>query len=133
MGVVIDINGDPVRSNVVIAESSPSVHPPGVPLHHDSITSPNDPSPSCRVAGDFSGSASASTALANGFLVPSQSQSDKLRLKKADLLSRNNTKPESREVISVFPVGNKETQERDATATDIHVIKTLASFMPHNV
>ena len=53
------------------------------------------------------------TMSSNGFLVPTQRQSEKLTLKKVNLLSRN-AKPGGREVVPppLGPVEDEETQER---------------------
>jgi len=53
----------------------------------------------------------------NGFLVPSQRQSEKLTLKKVNLLSRN-AKPGGREVVPTPPVVDEETQEPSYIAED---------------
>jgi hypothetical protein len=53
----------------------------------------------------------------NGFFVPTQQQSDKLTLKKVNLLSRN-AKPGGREVVPMAPVGDEETQEPSYVAED---------------
>jgi len=45
----------------------------------------------------------------NGFFVPSQRQSEKLTLKKVNLLSRN-AKPGGREVVPTPPVGDDEAE-----------------------
>lgn len=48
----------------------------------------------------------------NGFLVPSQQQSEKLTLKKVNLLSRN-AKPGGREVVPTLPVGAEDDEETE--------------------
>ena len=53
----------------------------------------------------------------NGFFVPTQKQSEKLTLKKVNLLSRN-AKPGGREVVPMAPVGDEETQEASYVAED---------------
>jgi hypothetical protein len=53
----------------------------------------------------------------NGFFVPSQRQSEKLTLKRVDLLSRN-AKPGGREVVPMPPVGDEETLEPSYVAED---------------
>jgi hypothetical protein len=53
----------------------------------------------------------------NGFFVPSQRQSEKLTLKKVNLLSRN-AKPGGREVVPTPPVGDEETLEPSDVAED---------------
>jgi hypothetical protein len=53
----------------------------------------------------------------NGFFVPTQQQSEKLTLKKVNLLSRN-AKPGGREVVPMAPVGDEETQEPSNVAED---------------
>jgi len=97
------------------------------------LPSPNETSLKALLGVDRSALAMSSS----GFLVPSRGQSDKLRLKKVNLLSRN-AKPGGREVIPTLPVGSEETQEQsyatqDVAAADVHVIKTPASAMPYDV
>lgn len=53
----------------------------------------------------------------NGFFVPSQRQSEKLTLKKVNLLSRN-AKPGGREVVPTPPVGDEETLALSFVAED---------------
>jgi hypothetical protein len=53
----------------------------------------------------------------NGFFVPTQQQSEKLTLKKVNLLSRN-AKPGGREVVPTLPVGDEETREPSYVAED---------------
>lgn len=53
----------------------------------------------------------------NGFFVPSQRQSEKLTLKKINLLSRN-AKPGGREVVPTPPIGDEETQVPSDVAED---------------
>lgn len=53
----------------------------------------------------------------NGFFVPSQRQSEKLTLKKVNLLSRN-AKPGGREVVPTPLVGDEETLEVSDIAED---------------
>lgn len=72
----------------------------------------------------------------NGFLVPSQ-QSEKLALKKVNLLSRN-AKPGGREVLPALPVGVEETQEttyvtEDAAEFGVHADEGPVSTTPYNV
>jgi len=72
----------------------------------------------------------------NGFLVPSL-QSEKLTLKKVNLLSRN-AKPGGREVVPTLPVEVEETQEltdvtEDACESVVHADESLASTAPYNV
>jgi hypothetical protein len=73
----------------------------------------------------------------NGFLVPSQQQSEKLTLKKVNLLSRN-AKPGGREVVPTLPVEVEETQEltdvtEDASESVVHADESLASKTPYDV
>jgi hypothetical protein len=53
----------------------------------------------------------------NGFLVPSQRQSEKLTLKKVSLLGRNG-KPGGREVVAMSPVEGEGTGEQSALMED---------------
>jgi hypothetical protein len=73
----------------------------------------------------------------NGFLVPSQQQSEKLTLKKVNLLSRN-AKPGGREVVPALPVEVEEIQEltdvtEDASESEAHADESLASTIPYDV
>jgi hypothetical protein len=76
----------------------------------------------------------------NGFFVPSQRQSEKLALKKVNLLSRN-AKPGGREVVPTPPVGDEETQEpsyvaEDAADSGVLVVESSAlsaSTTPYDV
>jgi len=61
----------------------------------------------------------------NGFFVPSQQQSEKLILKKVNLLRRN-AKPGGREVVPTPPVGDEETQEPSYVAEDAAEFGVLA-------
>jgi hypothetical protein len=72
----------------------------------------------------------------NGFLVPSQ-QSEKLALKKVNLLSRN-AKPGGREVLPALPVGAEETREtiyvtEDAAEFGVHVDEGPVFTTPYEV
>ena len=73
----------------------------------------------------------------NGFLVPSQQQSEKLTLKKVNLLSRN-AKPGGREVVPTLPAEVEETQvptdaTEDASESGGHADEGLASTTPYDV
>jgi hypothetical protein len=76
----------------------------------------------------------------NGFFVPSQRQSEKLIMKKVNLLSRN-AKPGGREVVPTQPVGDEETLEpfdvaEDTTESGVLVDESLArleSTTPYDV
>ncbi len=68
----------------------------------------------------------------NGFLVPSQRQHEKLRLKQVNLLSRD-AKPGGREMVPTTPAGDEpeETQEHLYVTED--AIETGASAIPYEV
>jgi hypothetical protein len=73
----------------------------------------------------------------NGFFVPTQRQSEKLTLKKVNLLSRN-AKPGGREVVPTPPVGDEETQElaEDAAESGVLAVESSArsaSTTPYDV
>jgi len=66
----------------------------------------------------------------NGFLVPSQRQHEKLRLKQVNLLSRD-AKPGGREMVPTTPAGDEETQEHLYVTED--AIESGASAIPYEV
>jgi hypothetical protein len=73
----------------------------------------------------------------NGFFVPTQRQSEKLTLKKVNLLSRN-AKPGGREVVPTPPVGDEVTQElaEDAAESGVLAVESSArsaSTTPYDV
>jgi hypothetical protein len=73
----------------------------------------------------------------NGFLVPSQRQSEKLKLKKVSLLGRNG-KPGGREVVAMSPVEGEETGEQstlmeDQVKTRADEIETSVGAAPYDV
>jgi hypothetical protein len=66
----------------------------------------------------------------NGFFVPSEQQSEKLALRKVNLLNRN-AKPGGREVVPTRSVGGEETQEpsyvaEDATGSGVLAVESSA-------
>jgi len=61
----------------------------------------------------------------NGFFVPSQRQSEKLTLKKVNLLSRN-AKPGGREVVPTPPVGDDEAE------SGVLAVESSAAFGIHD-
>jgi hypothetical protein len=72
----------------------------------------------------------------NGFLVPSR-QSEKLALKKVNLLSRN-AKPGGREVVPTLPVGAEETQEttyvtEDTAESGVHADERPLPTTPYDL
>jgi hypothetical protein len=67
----------------------------------------------------------------NGFLVPSQQQPEKLRLKRINLLSRN-AKPGGREAIPTTLAGDKEEAQEHPYATE-DVTGNGASVIPYEV
>ncbi|KAI0287482.1 hypothetical protein BC826DRAFT_1044091, partial [Russula brevipes] len=73
----------------------------------------------------------------NGFLVLSQRQSEKLKLKRVGLLDRNG-KPGGREVVAMFPVGSDGTGEQstlmeDRVETRADEIETSVGAAPYDV
>ncbi|KAI0000149.1 hypothetical protein BJV74DRAFT_901315 [Russula compacta] len=129
MGVFINLNGDPVRGTLQWQN-----HPLSVSLEFPYVTAllpdqtiqvhnvesqeivqvvPAPPLPSLdetSLSALLGAERRALTMSSDGFLMPSQRQSEKLRLKKVNLLSRN-AKPGGRVAIPASPVGEEETQE----------------------
>ncbi|KAF8493445.1 hypothetical protein F5888DRAFT_1948828 [Russula emetica] len=136
MGLFINLNGDPVRGTL----QWPS-HPLSVSLEYPYVTAllqdqtivvhnvesqevvqtvpaPPLPSPSETSLMALIGAERRALAMSsNGFFVPSQRQSEKLTLKKVNLLSRN-AKPGGREVVPMPPAVGDETQEPPYVAED---------------
>ncbi|KAI0279038.1 hypothetical protein BGY98DRAFT_1096408 [Russula aff. rugulosa BPL654] len=136
MGLFINLNGDPVRGTL----QWPS-HPLSVSLEYPYVTAllqdqtivvhnvesqevvqtvpaPPLPSPSETSLLALLGAERRALAMSpNGFFVPSQRQSEKLTLKRVNLLSRN-AKPGGREVVPMLPVGDEETLEPSDVAED---------------
>ena len=67
----------------------------------------------------------------NGFLVPSQGQPEKLRLRQVNFLNRN-AKPGGREVVPTIPAGDNEETQEDLTVTESET-ETGASAPPYEV
>jgi len=159
MGVFINLNGDPVRGTLQW-----SSHPLSVSLEYPHVTAllqdqtivvhnvdsqeivqtipaPPLPSPSETSLMALLGAERRALVMSpNGFFVPSQWQSEKLSLKKFNLLSRN-AKPGGREVVPMPPVEAEETQEvsyvsKDAAESGISAIESSArsaSTTPYDV
>lgn len=68
----------------------------------------------------------------NGFLVPSQGQPEKLKLRQVNLLSRN-AKPGGRETVPTIPAGDdEEAQEEHLSATE-NATENEASVTPYEI
>jgi len=156
MGVFINLNGDPVRGTLqwpshplstcleypyvtaLLPDQTIQVHHVESQEIAQVVPAPPLPSPSETSLKALLGAERRTLAMSSsGFLVPSQGQSDKLRLRKVNLLNRN-AKPGGREVIPTLPVGSEETQEQsyatqDVASVDVHGAKTPVSAMAYDV
>jgi vacuolar protein sorting-associated protein 3 len=77
------------------------------------------------------------TVSPHGFIIPSQQQPEKLRLKKVNLLSRN-AKPGGREAISILPIEKAEDMQQQLDVTEdadpgAQIVQTPASTTPYEV
>lgn len=151
MGVFINLNGDPVRGTLQWP-----THPLSISMEYPYVTTllqdqtilvhsvesqeivqeiPPDPLPVSNEASIAAMLGAERRALAmspNGFLVPSQGQPEKLRLRQVNLLSRN-AKPGGRETVPTIPAGDdEETQEEHLSATE-NATETEASATPYEI
>ncbi|KAF8474403.1 hypothetical protein DFH94DRAFT_761984 [Russula ochroleuca] len=155
MGLFINLNGDPVRGTLqwpthplslsleypyvtaLLPDQTIEVHNVESQEIVQTVPAPPLPSPNeTSLAALLGEERRALSMSSNGFLVPSR-QSEKLALKKVNLLSRN-AKPGGREVVPTLPVGAEETQEttyvtEDTAESGVHADERPLPTTPYDL